>query len=348
MSVFDFDLSTLAGRDLMVGDSIRITGLSTSFRSEVQLNDITALQILATVAEPNARSVTAADINAATFAGELVTIDGTVLTVDTLSFGNQYVLLEDAAADTFAVFGDSRTGVTTASWEAGQTYAVTGVLGTDDRDPFPHRVEVRSTGDVVLGGSVIDIADARTMDGEAVTVEGVVTWAVPFNSPMREVFLQDATAGISLFDFDLEAIAGVALQEGDRIRVRGTVGSFRSEVQLGSATSVSVLGNEAVPAPREVTAAEINAGMFQGELVMVTGATVVDVTVLSFGNQRVELTDASAGTFYVYGDSRTGVMDTDWTVGEVYTVTGVLGTDDRDTPAPRLEVRQTSDVNQTS
>ena len=348
MSVFEFDLSTLAGRDLMIGDSIRITGLSTSFRSEVQLNDITALEILATVAEPDARSVTATDINAATFAGELVTIDGTVLTVDTLSFGNQYVLLEDAAADTFAVFGDSRTGVTTASWEAGQTYAVTGVLGTDDRDPFPHRVEVRSTGDVVLGGSVIDIADARTMDGETVTVEGVVTWAVPFNSPMREVFLQDGTAGISLFDFDLEAIAGVVLQEGDRIRVRGTVGSFRSEVQLGNATLVSVLGNEAVPAAREVTAAEINAGMFQGELVMVTGATVVDVTVLSFGNQRVELTDGSAGTFYVYGDSRTGVVDTDWNVGEVYTVTGVLGTDDRDTPAPRLEVRQPSDVNQTS
>jgi hypothetical protein len=97
-----------------------------------------------------------------------------------------------------------------------------------------------------------------------------------------------------------------------------------------------------------VTAAEINAGMFQGELVMVTGATVVDVTVLSFGNQRVELTDGSAGTFFVFADSRTGVLDTAWNVGEVYTVLGVLGTDDRDTPAPRLEVRQPSDVNQTS
>jgi hypothetical protein len=348
MSVFDFDLSTLAGRDLMIGDSIRITGLSTSFRSEVQLNDIGALEILATVAEPDARSVAAADINAATFAGELVTIDGTVLSVDTLSFGNQYVLLEDAAADTFAVFGDSRTGVTTASWEAGQTYAVTGVLGTDDRDPFPHRVEVRSTGDVAIGGSVIDIADARTMDGETVTVEGVVTWAVPFNSPMREVFLQDATAGISLFDFDLEAIAGVALQEGDRIRVRGTVGSFRSEVQLGSPTSVSVLGNEAVPAPREVTAAEINAGMFQGELVMVTGATVTSVENPSFGNQLVTLTDGDGDSFSVYGDDRTGVSLGDWTVGETYTVIGVLGTDDRDARPERIEVRQPSDVNQTS
>jgi predicted extracellular nuclease len=209
-------------------------------------------------------------------------------------------------------------------------------------------VEVRSPADVVLGGSVIDIADARTMDGETVTVEGVVTWGVPFPMPTRDAFLQDGTGGISVFDFDLEAKAGAPLQQGDRVRIRGVVGAFRGEVQLSPVTTVVVLGSEAVPAAREVTAAEINAGMFQGELVMVTGATVVDVTVLSFGNQRVELTDGSAGTFFVFADSRTGVLDTAWNVGEVYTVLGVLGTDDRDTPAPRLEVRQPSDVNQTS
>jgi len=348
MSVFQTDLATQAGRALAVGDSIRITGLSTSFRSEVQINNITAIQILGTVDEPDPRTVTAAQINAGTFAGQLVVIDGTVLDIAIDGFGNQRVLLEDAAADTFAVSSDERLGVVETDWELGETYALTGVLGTDDRDALPHRLEVRQPGDLVLGGSLVDIADARTMDGETVTVEGVVTWAVPFNDPMREAFFQDATAGIPLFDFDLEAIAGGALQMGDRIRVRGTLGAFNGEVQLANLASVSILGNEAVPAPRLVTAAEINAGMFQGELVTVEGATVTAVDVLSFGNQLVTLTDGNSDTFTVFGDSRTGVVEASWTVGEVYTVIGVLGTNTNETLPERLEVRQPSDVNQTS
>lgn len=346
MSVFSFDIATLAGRDLAIGDSIRITGLSTAFRGEVQLNDLSAIEILGTVAEPTPGVVTADEINAGTFAGTLVSIDGTVIDVDTLSFGNQRVLLEDAAGDTFPVFADSRTGVTAATWELGQTYNVTGVLGTDDRDALQHRVEVRSPADVIIGGSLTDIADARTMDGATVTVEGVVTFAPSYDD--RQIFFQDATGGISVFESDLATLAGGALQMGDRIQLRGTVGSFRSEVQLGSVTSVVVLGNEAVPAPRVVTAAEINAGTFAGQLVTISGATVTQVDVLSFGNQLVTLTDGNSDAFSVFGDSRTGVVETDWNVGGVYTVTGVLGTDDRDTRPHRIEVRQTSDVNQTS
>lgn len=348
MGVFDSDLVAKAGRALAIGDSIRITGTSGAFRSEVQVSPVTNIEILATVDEPDPRPVTAAEINAATFAGELVSIDGTVLSVEVLSFGNQRVLLEDAAADTFSVFGDSRTGVTDASWEVGQTYALTGVLGTDDRDALPHRLEVRQPGDLVVGGSLVDIADARTMGGETLTVEGVVTWAPPFPTPTREAFFQDETAGIPLFDFDLEALAGGSLQMGDRIRVRGTVGAFNGEVQIENLISVSILGNEAVPAARLVTAAEINAGMFQGELVTVEGATVTAVDVRSFGNQMVTLTDGNSDTFSVFADSRTGVVETSWTVGEVYTVIGVLGTNTNETLPERIEVRQPSDVNQTS
>ncbi|MEN8376863.1 MAG: SdrD B-like domain-containing protein [Gemmatimonadota bacterium] len=346
LSVFDFNLSTLAGRDLAVGDSIRMTGISGAFRGEVQIGSVSAVEILGTVAEPDPRSVTAAEINVGTFAGQLVTIDGTVLSVDTLSFGNQRVFLEDAAGDTFPVFGDSRTNVTTATWEAGQTYAVTGVLGTDDRDALAHRVEVRQPSDVVLGGSVISIADARGMDGVAVTVEGVVTFAPSFDD--RAVFFQDATGGISVFDFDLATIAGAALQRGDRIRMRGTVSSFRSEVQLGNLSTVTVLGNEAPPAPRGVTGAEINAGTFAGQLVTITSGTVLSVDTLSFGNQLVLLEDAASDTFPVFGDSRTGVTTASWIAGEIYTVMGVLGTDDRDALPERIEVRDPADVTQTS
>lgn len=346
IAVFDFDLEATAGRPLQVGDSIRLTGTSGSFRSEVQISDVTAVQILATVTPPDPRPVSAAAINAGTFAGELVTIDGTVVDVDTLTFDNQYVLLEDAAADTFAVFGDERTGVTVATWELGQTYAITGVLGTDDRDPFPERVEPRQPGDVVELGPLLDIADARTMDGATVRVEGVVTWAPSFAD--ATIFFQDGTGGISVFDFDLEDLAGAPPQMGDRVRIRGVVGAFGGEVQLESLSSVGIRGNEAVPAPRLVTADEINAGMFQGELVTVEGATVTSVENPSFDNQLVTLTDGNGDSFAVFGDGRTGVGLADWTVGEVYTVIGVLGTDTNNALPERIEVRQPSDVNQTS
>jgi hypothetical protein len=346
MGLFDSNLVDQAGRALAVGDSIRVTGTSGSFRSEVQISPVTAIEILATVSEPDPRPVTAAAINAGTFAGELVTIDGTVVDVEVLSFGNQRVLLEDAVADTFAVFADSRTGVTEDAWEVGQTYAVTGVLGTDDRDALQERIEPRQPSDVVELGPVIDIADARTMPGATVRVEGVVTWAPSFDT--RVIFFQDGTGGVSVFDSNLDDLAGAAPQMGDRVRIRGVVGAFAGELQLGSLGSAAILGNEAVPAPRLVTADEINAGMFQGELVTVEGATVTAVENPSFDNQLVTLTDGNGDSFSVFGDDRTGVSLADWTVGEVYTVIGVLGTDTNQTLPERIEVRQPSDVNQTS
>ncbi len=43
-------------------------------------------------------------------------------------------------------------------------------------------------------------------------------------------------------------------------------------------------------------------------------------------------------------DSRNGVASADWTVGAAVTLTGVLGTDDRNTPAARLEIRDSQDI----
>lgn len=343
MSVFDSDLATNAGRALAVGDSIRITGTSTSFRSEVQISPVTAIEILATVDEPEPRPVSAADINAGTFAGQFVVIDGTVIDIQIDGFGNQRVELEDAAGETFAVSSDERLGVVETDWELGGTYVLTGVLGTDDRDALAHRLETRQLSDLV---QVIDIADARTMGGMTVAVEGVVTWAPDFDS--RVIFFQDATGGISVFDSNLDDLAGAAPQMGDRVRIRGDVGGFAGEVQLENLALVTILGNEAIPAARLVTADEINAGMFQGELVTVEGATVTSVENPSFGNQLVTLTDGNGDSFSVFGDDRTGVGLSDWTVGEVYTVIGVLGRNTNETLPERIEVRQPSDVNQTS
>lgn len=331
LSVFDG-----AGPTLAIGDSVQITGTRGSFRGEVQIGTVITLNNAGAVGAPAPRGVTAAEINAGTFAGQLVTIDGTVTVVDSLSFGNQSVTLTDAAGTVFTVFGDSRTGVTVAEWVGGSVHAVTGVLGTDDRNTLIHRVEVRMPSDIVLGGSIIDIATARGMDGATVKILGVVTEQNSWDD--RVFFIQDATGGISSF-----FSAAPTMQRGDLVQIEGDISTFRGETQI-SPSSLQVLGNVAVPSPRGLTGAQVNTGVGQGELVTVTGV-LQSIDTLSFGNQLATIRDAAGTDFSARVDSRSGMTVADWPVaGSTVRVTGVLGSDDRDPRPDRIELRDVNDL----
>jgi len=345
LSVFDFGLPS----GLQIGDNIRMTGEAGAFDGERQVGSITAFEVLSSGPSPVPVQVTGASIAADENRGELVTINGTVEQVDVLSFGNQMVLLRDENGDTFNVYADSRTGVEDSAWQIGELYGVTGPLGTDENvggtdleDGNPNRVEPRSLDDVQQGGATVAIGDARTAIGSTVAIEGVITWVPSFDD--RVLFIQDATGGITTFDFDLsdfEPMGG--FQRGQLVRAVAEVGSFRGEAQLGSFSSLEVLGTVPVPAPQGVTGASINAGDDQGELVTIT-ATVNDVTNPSFDNQVVGMTDEAGTTFVAYGDGRSGLQLSDWTVGARYRVTGVLGFNDQNPLAPFLELRGPADL----
>jgi hypothetical protein len=345
LSVFDFGLPD----GLQIGDQIRMTGAAGAFDGERQIGSITAFEVLSSGPPPVPIQVTGATIAAGQNLGQLVTINGTVEQVDVLSFGNQMILLRDENGDTFTVYADSRTGVEDTAWQIGELYGVTGPLGTDENvggtdleDGSPNRVEVRGLDDVQAGGATVAIADARAALGVTVAIQGVITWAPSFDD--RVLFIQDATGGITTFDFDLDDFAPIGgFEAGQLIRAVATVGAFRGEAQLGSFSSVEVLGTVPVPAPMGVTGASINAGDDQGELVTIT-ATVDAVENPSFDNQLVTMTDGAGTTFTVYSDGRTGLQIPDWTVGTRYRVTGVLGFDDRNTPAAQLEPRGPADL----
>ena len=338
-AVFDGDtVALVATGGLQVGDSIRITGTKSSFRGEVQLNSIVTVEDLGAVGEPTARPVTGAEINAGSFQGQFVTIDGTVDSLQVFSFDNHTVFLTDAAGTIFTATVDSRNGVASTDWTVGTEVTLKGVLGFDDRNTLSARLELRQPSDLALGGAVTSIAAARTMSGASVFIEGVVTWQKPWD--ISSYFLQDATGGINAFDGN--DIAGT-LAAGDRIRVVGTIGAFRGNTQISTLTQVFPLGNEAVPLPRVVTGAQINAGSFQGELVTAHGL-VDSLQVFSFDNHMVFVTDDAGTIFTVFVDSRNGRSSADWTVGVMSRITGVLGTDDRNTLAPRIELRSPADV----
>lgn len=321
------------------GDSVRVVGTVSAFNGEVQISPVTSVDVLASSSVPAPRVVTAAEISAGSFQGQLVVIDGTVDSLQVFSFDNHNVWLSDASGADFSVFVDSRVGVGSADWTVGGFYAVLGILTTNTSVTPQYRIELRGPADMILGGSSIAIASARSMTGSDVTVEGVVTWQQNWDS--RVYYFQDATGGIGTFDF-----GNIPLNRGDVIRVRGTVGAFRGEIQLSPVSSRAVVSSGAPPAARTVTAAEITAGMFQGELVTLTG-TVDSLTTDGFDNASVYLSDANGDDFLVFNDSRNGVASTVWTVGNTYAVTGVLTTDDRfipNIPAARLETRDAADI----
>ena len=180
------------------------------------------------------------------------------------------------------------------------------------------------------------IADARQMIGAEVTVQGIVTWQPSWDS--RVFFFQDETAGIAVFGSD-----NPDLSEGDQISITGVIGTFRGEVLVGGITEFTVLGQGPPIDPRPVSAEEINAGLYQGQLVRLSGL-VKQVDEFAVARQAVLLRDGAAGQFSVLADSRTGVTVDIWKQVQVAAVTGVLGTDDRNELPFRIEVRQPEDV----
>jgi DNA/RNA endonuclease YhcR with UshA esterase domain len=328
-----------------VGDRVQITGERSVFDGEVQIGNVASFVNLGPEGEPEPRPVTAAEIDAGKYQGELVTIDGTVEQIDVLSFDNQMLLLRDGSGGAFAVRVDSRTGTASGDWTVGETYALTGVLGTDEsesgtdiEDDHPHRLETRGPADIVAGGSIVSIADARAMSGESVVVQGVITWQNEWDD--RVFFFQDATGGLSAF-----YSGAPGLQRGDLVQIRGAISVFRGETQI-SPTDLKVLGNIAVPPPVGATGAQIMAGDFQGMLVTVTGTIQAVDEVDSFGNQVVTLRDGAGTDIPIYVDSRSGVVSASWpAAGSQVRVTGVLGNDDRTgNTGPRIELRDIDDI----
>jgi len=191
------------------------------------------------------------------------------------------------------------------------------------------------------GSLVIPISQARAnnpTDSALVAVEGrVVAGLGTFNA--RSIYIEDATGGIQVFGVDTATIKPAL---GDSVRVVGKVIAFNQELEIIQPT-VTRLGTGAVPAPRPVTGAEINAFQRQGELVKASGVTVVSVgTPSGSGAYNVTVRDAAGTSFIVrIANNGIGVPNTTWTVGNTYDVSGILI---RFNATAELEPRSAADV----
>lgn len=99
-------------------------------------------------------------------------------------------------------------------------------------------------------GDVQGPGAASPLDGQAVTVEGVVVGDFQGTGQLGGVFLQDddgdAATSDGIFVF---APAAPALESGDVVRVSGTVDEYFGLTQISSVTSIGDCGDAVLPAP---------------------------------------------------------------------------------------------------
>ena len=147
---------------------------------------------------------------------------------------------------------------------------------------------------------ITKIADvqAETEEGVKFTVEGIVTSnASGYDKDTAFfdcIYVQDNTAGINAFP-----VAG-NFKIGDKVRVTGTTSSYQGERQL-AVTKIEEIADAAAPAPKEVTAAQINDGSVLGSLVKIKG-TITRVEEAEGKIQTIMVRDAAGKEARVFID----------------------------------------------
>lgn len=119
--------------------------------------------------------------------------------------------------------------------------------------------------------SPISEVQAQKNEGVKYTIEGIVTSnASGYDKDTAFfdcIYVQDGTAGINAFP-----VAG-NFQIGDRVRITGTTSSYQGERQI-AVSSITKVGTDTVPAPKEITAAQLNDRSYLGSLVTLRGTVV--------------------------------------------------------------------------
>ena len=193
----------------------------------------------------------------------------------------------------------------------------------------------------------IDTVRKQTEEGFKFTVEGIVTSnASGYDADTAFfdcIYVQDETGGINAFP-----VAG-NFKVGDRVRVSGVTKFYQGEIEL-NVTTIEKLGESEAPAPKEVTAAQINDKSVLGELVTLRG-TVTRYEIAEGKVQTILVRDASGTVTRVFIDGYISQSKEvqNLEVGCSITVTGLASWDDTfaldgKTMEPRIRVRDRDDV----
>jgi hypothetical protein len=164
---------------------------------------------------------------------------------------------------------------------------------------------------------VIPIATARGLSvGTQVTVAGRVTSANQLGSPS---YLQDATGGIPVFDFNLSNNVAI----GDTLVVTGPIGTFSQQIQI-SGSGISWFAADSTPrvlTPKPIDITELAAN--EGLLVTVQNVELANKSFVFFPQSTEVITNGSTNAdLRIDGDTNIPGLAKPLGVGDI---TGVVG-----------------------
>ncbi len=175
-------------------------------------------------------------------------------------------------------------------------------------------------------GAGIDIASARSQDGQTVTISGVVT-TPDYGFGNGQFFVQDATAGINVFWTGNFGVVSL----GDIVEITGEIGGFSGQVQISPASVNIVSSGNALPTPAIITGSELDANSsLQSSLVQLSGVTLDDASqwptspIDSGSGLNVDAT-VDGVSFVIRIDRGESFYDGSTAPSGTFTVTGVLG-----------------------
>jgi DNA/RNA endonuclease YhcR with UshA esterase domain len=255
--------------------------------------------------------------------GKLVTIPNVRVASVPGGTGTAFTVLVYVGTDTLQVrVAGALTGLTRSDFVVGDRYSLTGIL-----TQFNGTAQLKPRGDADVASAITTIAAIRTQPiGTVATVSGNITvppnvFTSGTNGVNSEIWVQDATGGIAVFSVLSAEAANLAL--GDRVEVTGTLGTFSGQLQLGTPTVTRISsGTEPVPVVQNGT--QINARTLEGRVVTLPNFLVTSVPTGTGAAFTVTGT-ADGQTIQVrIAATQTGLTRANFTVGNTYTVTGVL------------------------
>ena len=240
-----------------------------------------------------------------------ITDDGSIasatLTYDAGS-GNTDVAMSNTSGDTYAGTVPVQTSGTTVSYTITATDN-DGNSATSDEGSYT----VLPSGGAIT--SIYDIQyvsdpttdDASPLDGQSVSISGVVTAEFWGGSSNRYLYVQDAEGpwnGIVCFEydgwdeFDFISASGIvnSVAEGDSVTVTGTVDEYYGLTEIVDVTEVIIHGSAvnmispAVVTPGQIMTGGSDAEAYEGCLVKVDGVTVDNA---DLGNGEWSITDGT-------------------------------------------------------
>ncbi len=145
----------------------------------------------------------------------------------------------------------------------------------------------------IISAQVVDIATARTYaQGQTFSISGIV---INGGSLGTIRYIQDATAGIAVYDFGVTDI----WNQGDSVTVSGEMGIFNGLIQMVNTTSATVhSSNNTLPTPITVTPNNV-ALANEGQLVKVSGVTFANAGA-TFVNGTANFSNSSGQSSTIY------------------------------------------------